>query len=183
MLNSHTDLAIQQLSAEDMRAARTPLLSLYADCYRDLIADPFFAPERHWERLEGYASRPGFALVVGHAGADMIGCALGFTLPAGTGWWKGLRTEVDPDDIVEDGTRTFAFNELMVAPSHTNRGYGRALHDALLADRSEQRATLLVRPDNIPARPAYVSWGWHKLGEIQPFDDAPRYDAMVLDLK
>ncbi len=93
-----------------------------------------------------------------------------------------MRTEVDPADIAEDGHRTFAVNELMVVPARTGRGYGRALHDALLANRPEKRATLLVRPDNIPARPAYERWGWCKLGELQPFDDAPRYDAMVIDL-
>ncbi|MGA8112619.1 MAG: GNAT family N-acetyltransferase [Actinocatenispora sp.] len=180
---SHTDLTVRHLSAEDMNALKEPLLDVYAKCYADLIAKPFFAPERHWERLEGYASRNGFALVIGSVGTEVVGCALGFTLPAETGWWKGLKTEVDPADVVETGTRTFALNELMVAPGHTNKGHGRALHDALLADRSEQRATLLVRPDNIPARPAYLRWGWRKLGEIQPFDDAPRYDAMVLDLK
>lgn len=43
---------------------------------------------------------------------------------------------------------------------------------------SDQRATLLVRPDNEPARPAYLRWGWHTLGEIQPFPNSPRYDAL-----
>jgi hypothetical protein len=30
-----------------------------------------------------------------------------------------------------------------------------------------------------PARRAYLSWGWRKIGELRPFDDAPVYDAMV----
>lgn len=179
---SPTSLTITPLSATGMHALKQPLLDVYAECYADLIADPFFSPARHWERLEGYASRQGFALVVGYADEVMVGCALGFTLPATTGWWRGLTTAVEPTDVAEDGARTFAFNELMVRPGFTNRGYGRALHDALLAGRPEQRATLLVRPDNLPARPAYERWGWRKLGELKPFDDAPVYDAMVLDL-
>jgi hypothetical protein len=57
--------------------------------------------------------------------------------------------------------------------------YARALHDALLADRPERRATLLVDPNNTPARSAYLSWGWTQLGTLQPFADARVYDAMV----
>ena len=62
------------------------------------------------------------------------------------------------------------------------RGYARALHDAMLRDRSEERAALLVLPDNVPARTAYRAWGWYQLGELQPFDDAPIYEAMLLEL-
>ncbi|MGQ0719558.1 MAG: GNAT family N-acetyltransferase [Pseudonocardiales bacterium] len=70
----------------------------------------------------------------------------------------------------------------MVRPQWRRRGYASALHDALLRHRHEERATLLVRPDNTAAHHAYRSWGWHKIGELQPFDDAPIFDAMVLAL-
>ena len=63
------------------------------------------------------------------------------------------------------------------------RGYARTLHDALLHNRPEQRATLLVIPDNTPAQAAYRSWGWTKLGELQPFPDAPVFDTMIRDLQ
>lgn len=35
-----------------------------------------------------------------------------------------------------------------------------------------------VRPDT-----AYRSWGWTKLGELQPFPDALVFDAMIRDLR
>lgn len=70
----------------------------------------------------------------------------------------------------------------MVRPQWRRRGYATALHDALLRHRAEARATLLVRPDNTAAHRAYRSWGWRKIGELQPFDDAPIFDAMVVDL-
>jgi hypothetical protein len=35
---------------------------------------------------------------------------------------------------------------------------------------------------NTAAHHAYRSWGWYKIGELQPFGDAPVFDAMVLDL-
>jgi hypothetical protein len=55
------------------------------------------------------------------------------------------------------------------------------LHDALLFSRPEWLAFLLVRLDN-PARFAYVSWGWRKIGEQQPFPDSPVFDEMVRTL-
>ena len=57
-----------------------------------------------------------------------------------------------------------------------------ALHDELLGHRPEARATLLVAEDNAPAQRAYATWGWRKLGKLQPFPDSPHYDALVLDL-
>jgi len=108
---------------------------------------------------------------------------MGFTLPANSAWWKGLLTPVDPELTVEDGHRTFALTYMMVRVAYRRRGYARALHDALLKDRPEQRGALLVLPDNTPARTAYYGWGWYQLGELQPFLDAPIYEAMVLELK
>jgi hypothetical protein len=39
-----------------------------------------------------------------------------------------------------------------------------------------------VLPENAAAQSAYVAWGWYKIGDLQPFDDAPIYDAMLLNL-
>jgi ribosomal protein S18 acetylase RimI-like enzyme len=113
---------------------------------------------------------------------ELVGYALGYPLPADSGWWRGLRSDVDPAKLQEDGKRTFALTEIMVREGWRRRGYARALHDVLLAGRQEERATLLVLPDNMPARSAYLAWGWYKLGELQPFDDAPVYGATVREL-
>jgi hypothetical protein len=39
--------------------------------------------------------------------------------------------------------------------------------------------TLLVRADNTPAYTAYLSRGFQVVGQMQPFDDSPLYEAMV----
>lgn len=96
------------------------------------------------------------------------------TLPTGSGWRAGLRQDVGADLLIEDGQRTFAVNEIMVRALWRQRGYARALHDVLLRDRAEERATLLVEPDNVPARSAYLSWGWRKIDDLswrQPWLD------------
>ncbi|HEY6422197.1 MAG TPA: GNAT family N-acetyltransferase [Pseudonocardiaceae bacterium] len=176
------ELAIHEHDARGLHEQRQDILSVYSEANADQLDDQFYSPARYWERLAAYASRDGFGLVTGRLDAELVGYALGYPLPAGSGWWRGIRGEVDQALLTETGQRTFAFNELMVRPQWRRRGYASALHDALLRRRPEARATLLVRPDNTAAHLAYRSWGWHKIGELQPFDDAPIFDAMVLEL-
>jgi len=158
-------------------------MDVYRDAYDDKLDHPFFTEERMWERLEAYASRDGFTLVLAYLDGDLVGYALGNTFMAGSRWGQGMITDVDPDLLVEDGKRTFGFNYIMTRHAYRRRGIARALHDALIATRHEERACLLVLPGNTAARNAYLSWGWNKIGDLQPFDDAPVYDAMLLDLK
>jgi hypothetical protein len=65
-----------------------------------------------------------------------------------------------------------------VSPTWNNQ----AMHDALLADANEERATLLVRPEAMPARMAFERWGYARVGAIRPWPEA-LYDAMVLNLR
>jgi ribosomal protein S18 acetylase RimI-like enzyme len=176
------ELAIEFHDSAGMHRLRDELLDVYAEAYADRLHLEFSSLTRFWERLEAYASRSGFSLVTGRVSGRLVAYTLGFTLPVGSTWWRGLRGEVDHKFTEEDGARTFALTEMMVRPAYQRRGYARALHDALLADRREQRATLLVRPDNIAAGKAYMSWGWHKVADLQPFDDAPVFEAMVREL-
>jgi ribosomal protein S18 acetylase RimI-like enzyme len=175
-------LTVTHHTAADIPTLQGAIISVQQQAYADRLANPFNSAERYWQRLESYASRAGFAIIIGEVGKDLAGYVFGFTLPANTGWWNGLKTDIEPAAIAEDGARTFALNELVVHPKYQGRGYAHALHDAALTGRPEKRATLLVRPNNMPARAAYDRWGWRKIGELQPFDDSPRFDAMVIDL-
>ena len=169
-------------SAETYRD-RGELIDVYRDAYDDKLDNPFFHEDRHWQRLEGYAKAPGYALAEGRIGGRMVGYGLGYRLPEGGRWWRGLMTPVDPALLEEDGSRTFALNYIMVLRDYRRRGIARQLHDALLSSRPEKRATLLVQPSNTAARTAYDHWGWYKIGDLQPFDDAPIYDALLKDLE
>ncbi len=148
-----------------------------------MIDDPFYSVERFAERVRGYASAPGFEMVVAEISGEAVGQAFGFALPAGALWWRGLTTPADPELIAETGSRTFALCELMVHPAWQRRGLARSLHDELLQHRPEERATLLVREENTAAQRAYATWGWRKLGKLRPYPDAPHYDALVLPLR
>lgn len=177
------ELMIQQFEAGGLHEQREDVLAVYTEVYADQLYDPFYSLPRYWERLAAYAARDGFALVTGRLAGELTGYALGYTLPEGSAWWRGFRGDVDPALLRETGDRTFALNELMVRPGWRRRGYARALHDSLLQHRTEARATLLVNPDNLPALAAYRSWGWYQLGRLQPFEDAPVFEAMVRDLQ
>jgi GNAT superfamily N-acetyltransferase len=177
-----TQLRTQEHDADAARAMQDELFALYARIYAAQLSNPFYSVERFAERFAGHAARPGYRLVTGRCDGELIGYAYGLPLPAATRWWEGLRGPVPPELVAEDGTRTFALNEIMVDERWRRRGVARSLHDALLAGRPERRATLLVDPSNTPARTAYLSWGWTVLGQLQPFPDAPVYDALVLDL-
>ncbi len=176
------ELVIERHDAEGMHAQKDELLAVYHEAYAGRLSQPFFYPDRFWDRLEGYASRGGFLLVTGRVNGKLVGFTLGETLPKGSDWWRGFKGEVDPGLLHETGTRTFAINELMVRPASRRRGYAQALSSALLEDRPEERATLLVRDGNTPAYTAYQSWGFQVIGQVQPFDDSPVYEAMVREL-
>jgi hypothetical protein len=38
-------------------------------------------------------------------------------------------------------------------------------------------------PQAAPAQSAYAAWGYRKIGQSHPWDEAPVYDAMMLDLR
>ncbi|MFI7095483.1 hypothetical protein [Streptomyces lydicus] len=120
---------------------------------------------------------------MGYDGVSAAGYAYGAPLPEGARWWGGLLTDVPANVVAETGTRTYAFSELMVRRTWRKTVTGRRLHDALLAARTEERATLLVDQDNPKVRALYESWGWQTLGDLRPsLPNAPLFHAMLLPL-
>jgi GNAT superfamily N-acetyltransferase len=166
--------------AEQAALLRDELIDVHLDARADLADQPFYSGARFGERLDNYLTSPGFDLATAYIDQSLIGYAFGGTLPANTRWWQGAEV-TDPDVTRETGTRTFAFREILVRRAHQHCGHAHRLHDALLAARPEQRATLLVRSDN-PARLLYLRWGWQRVGHIQPFPDSPRFEAMTIPL-
>lgn len=111
------------------------------------------------------------------------GGAAGWPLNATTAWWTGISHEPEPDFTRENGRRTFALSEIMVATDWSGKGIAHALHDELLSARHEQRATLLVEPENVMAFRAYLHWGWRKVAELRPgWPDAPLFEVLIRDL-
>jgi ribosomal protein S18 acetylase RimI-like enzyme len=160
------------------------VIPLWEAIYADIAAeDPFFSTGRFLERFDGYTRSPGFSLCTAtQSSGEPVGLAFGYPLPPGSRWWNGLLTPMPDDFTAEDGHRTFAINEIMVIEQRRRHGIATALHRKLLNDRPESRATLLVDPDNHPARTAYLHWGWQHIGTLKPFPDSPTYESMLIPL-
>lgn len=125
--------------------------------------------------------QPGFRLVIA-SDPEPAGFAFGRPLPADTKWWDGMLTDVPADVTKEWPGRSFGINEIAVLPAWRRRGLAKVMHDELLDGADVERAVLLVRPEAEPARAAYTRWGYQRVGPIRPYEDAPVYDAMILDL-
>ncbi|GAB3661690.1 hypothetical protein GCM10027589_24170 [Actinocorallia lasiicapitis] len=178
-----SDLLFRRYDAAGARAQRDTVRDIHLDAYATTAGtDPFRTSEEFMRRFDRYAGRDGLLLVIAYDGEAAIGQAWGWPLTANSGWWTGLATEPEPGFTTENGHRTFALSELMVRQAWTGSGVAHALHDELLRDRPEQRATLLVRPAN-PAYAAYERWGWRKATELRPnVTHAPLMDVLIKDL-
>lgn len=161
------------------------------DVVRELYVAVFFPPPHNKGPLElgrmteAWPKRltaPGFRLVVADHDGEPIGCVYGHQLAAATLWWGGAIDPMPADVTTEHAGRTIAIIDMLVKEPWRRRGLAQAMHDRLLADRSEERVTLLVKPDNEPALCAYEKWGYAHVGRIQPFPDGPIFNSMVKSL-
>lgn len=164
-------------------------LDAFLSAYEEIYADPPYSegPSDVSQFIDHYLAhtkRPGMRLVLADDGKETVGFAYGFLLPAETGWWSNVDRPLPADFTAEDGTRTWAFIELAVRKQWRRRGIARALHTLLLDGQDVQRATLTVRPEPeaAAAQAAYASWGYQTVGVSHPWEEAPYYTAMVLDL-
>jgi GNAT superfamily N-acetyltransferase len=179
---------IPELRHYDATTVR-PLLDQLVDIYvHDIYADdPVIGNETRFRgQLDQHMQAPNWELVTATLDGEIVGFIYGFTLAADADWWAPLITDVPDGFTTETGDRTWAISELLVRKPWRRRGIATVLHETLLAERSEERATLFVQPASgyEAARAAYRSWGWAKVAQTHPdFDGAPVYDVMVKDLR
>lgn len=151
------------------------LMDVHADSYADAMDDefnqrfPWFVD--HWSRMDG------FTCVVGFDGDEPTGFAYGAPLHPGREWWRS--TEFVPD---HDAASTYAVSEVMVRPKWRKQGVSDLLHGALLKERDEDLAVLLVDVSHPKVQGLYETWGYMKAGEQRPFADSPLYAVMVKSL-
>jgi GNAT superfamily N-acetyltransferase len=177
-----SDVRIKHYDGNEALQLKEPMLRVYLASHHDQQHNPWFGPGPFWQRLvELYAPGQGFSLVVAWQDGTMIGYAFGSPTGKPQSVWDMIRSAMPDVSVATTADPIYFFREFAVDPECQGKGYGRLLHDALLMARPESLAHLLVRQDN-PAKHAYARWGWHIVGQVQPFDDAPVMDAMVLRL-
>ncbi len=166
--------------ADDLDTIRPILVDTYAEVYAADLDQPFNSVETFTRRLDRYAAVPGFTCVLGSDHGTPVGYAFGYPLPVGARWWSGLIEPVPAAELTETGRRTFAVNELMVRTPWRGTHAARTIHDALLAGRAEERATLLVDPTHGKVLELYERWGYRVLGDLRPaWPDAPLFTVML----
>lgn len=134
--------------------------------------------EHHRQSLIRLIAIPAFALVTAEATGELVGFAYGVALRPDTQWWAGM-TEPLPDELTAEWKgRTFAVIDVAVREDYRKRSIGRALLDALLVNRPEQRATLTVQPVATDTKEFYEHLGWQQVGTtkapkgaVSPFFD------------
>jgi len=173
------DAKLAAAHAQELRALNT---EVYADPpYRRTPGGE--QDTRFAERFRVQCRQPGFILAEARHGGYLVGYAAGMPLRPATSWWRDLTTALPDDVTAEHPGRTFALVELLVRASWRRQGIGSELHDLVLANRPEERATLTVLPAAIPAQSAFTKWGWHKIARVRPAEAGePVADMFIIEL-
>ena len=177
------DIAVRFLDGAAIAAQVADLQALHAEVYAHMRRQRPDNADSFAERFRVQRRQPGFALAAAQRGDYLIGYAAGMPLRPSTSWWRDLTTPLASDVTAEYPGRTFALVELLVRPSWRRQGIGRALHELILANRSEERATLMVPPTALAAQSAFHSWGWRKVARTRAADPgSPALDVLVVAL-
>lgn len=161
---SPDDLTLAYRTSAEAAGLLDELCEVYADAYGVELDGEKISAFR--TRATTALDRPRYGLLTAQEGEQIVGFVFGYTLPSGTYWWDGLAPAPSEAFTSEDGTRTFALAEIEVRRAWQGKGVGRALHDAMLAAREEERATLATGPQADAARAIYERWSWQAVGKI-----------------
>ena len=170
-----SEITFQLLDGTQAEAHATELQAMRVEEWED---DGSFA-----DRFRVLRRQPGFVLAEARHGGYLVGYAFGMPLRPSTSWWRQLTTPLPDEITAEHPGRTFALVELLVRASWRRQGIAETLHDLILADRPEERATLTVRPTAAPAQHALRKWGWRKVARTR--DDGPGSpvsDVLIISL-
>ncbi|MFD9575363.1 GNAT family N-acetyltransferase [Streptomyces sp. NPDC059982] len=178
---------IKQVTADQLPLIRQHVLDIHVEVrHRDFgLNTEFNSRERFDDRLGMYSSRPGWSAVMGYDEDQPVGFAFGGPLAPDTKWWCAMADPLPEDFTSEDGRRTVALNEIVVRKQWRGSGVAWQLHEAWLAQRQEERVTLLVNPaaGNGAVQAVYEAWGYTTIGTQQPFPDSPVYAAMIRPIR
>ena len=156
--------------------------------YREVYAEPPYGwgddhADLFADRFEVQRRQEGFTLVEARDGHELEGVGFGVTLRPSTPWWHNLTAPLPSKVTSERDGRTFALVELLVRASWRRQHLAQDMHDLLLKDRPEERATLTVLPAAAPAQAAYRKWGWRKVAQKRnPLPGSPLFDVLVKPL-
>ena len=175
-------LAFQLLDGRQAAAHADELRTLHAEVYADPPYRQAGDAALFARRFRVQCRQPGFVVAAARHGGYLVGYASGMPLSPATSWWRELTTPLASDITAEHPGRTFALVDLLVRASWRRQGIAQALHDLILADRPEERATLTVLPAATAAQNAFRNWGWRRVARTRAEPGGPVADVLVTAL-
>jgi GNAT superfamily N-acetyltransferase len=160
-VGGQSEITFRLLGGTQAAGDEEDLQALHAEVYGDQPDDGFA------RRFRVLRRQPGFVLAEARHGGYLVGYAFGVPLRPSTSWWRQLTTPLPDEVTTEHPGRTFALVELLVRASWRRQGIAAALHDLILENRPEERATLTVLPTATPAQQAFQKWGWRKVARTR----------------
>lgn len=180
---STPDITFEVLDGTGASAHADDLQALYAEVYADPPYDRDDDAALFDARFQVQRRQPGYVLAQARHGGYLVGYAAGFPLRPSTSWWRNLTTPLPDDVTTEHPGRTFAVADVLVRASWRRQGIAGTLHDLILLNRPEERATLTVLPSAAPAQHAFRAWGWRRVGRTREASPgAPVADVLVATL-
>lgn len=180
---SAPDITFELLDGRQAGAHAEELQVLHAEVFADPPYGRTDDAAVFADRFRVQRRQPGFVLAEARHGGYLVGYASGMPLRPSTSWWRELTTPLPAEVTTEHSGRTFALAELLVRAPWRRQGIAQALHDLILANRPEERATLTVLPTAIPAQNAFQKWGWRKVARTRdPRPGSPVSDILLTTL-
>jgi ribosomal protein S18 acetylase RimI-like enzyme len=177
------EVTFQVLDGTQSAAHADELQALHAEVYG---GPPYFRTDdaaQFGERFRVQRRQPGFVLAEARHGGYLVGYALGMPLRPSSSWWADLTTSLPDEVTAERPGRTFALADLLVRASWRRQGIARELHDLILGNRPEERATLTVLPAATAAQAAFRGWGWRKVARTRnSHPGSPVADVLITTL-
>jgi GNAT superfamily N-acetyltransferase len=161
------DTTFQLLGGAEAAGHAADLQALHTEVF---ASPPFRLSEEEVpfaRRVRVHSRQPGFVLAEARRGGYLLGYAAGLPLRPSTSWWRDLTAPLPDEVTAEYPGRTFALVDLVVRASWRRQGIGQTLHDLVLRNRREERATLTVLPAAASAQTAFLDWGWQKVGRTR----------------
>jgi len=168
------DLDVRRFTHDDLPQIRQTIIDLHAAAAGP-DRDDDFKKKFPWF-VDHWGGNPGFACVIAYDGDEAVGFAYGAPAVPSREWWREYVDQAPEKD------RTFSYSEMAVHPKKRKQGLADLLSRALLADRDEDLAVLLVDVKHPRVQALYETWGFRKVGERQPFPDSPVYAVMLAEL-
>ena len=160
------EVFVRRLTRWQAEQQRESVADVYVEAYHGFSGEEFHDRQMFLRRFAEDVQAPGFDMVVTGA-SRLAGCAYGFRLDREGGWWQGFRGELprELEELTASG-QGWVLAELMVVPAQRRCGVATALVRRLLERSDTALVTVLVEPANVPARSAFQSWGWTRIGAV-----------------